>query len=151
MEDLNLFNSVNYLFATPAYEGYYQYALDDLNSMSLIDKDSLKQLLLKLGCYNFIKVNDLLNCNFPIFYDVKKKELKEFEMNSYLTKDDLRNYILDELKDGLKQETKSSYEYYFGNDSNFYKNNFYNIMENDYGDSKSIQGSLSNRKYKMGK
>ena len=132
-ENLNIdtFNSVNFLFARPAYEGYYYYALDDIHNMQIIDKTSLRHLLVKLQCGDFAKTNYLLDRNFPFFYDVKKKELLEFqETNSEITREDLTNYIHEELsiKSNIEHQ-KSSYERFFGKDSNFYKNNIYQINE----------------------
>ena len=141
-ENLNIdaFNSVNYLFAKPYYEGHYYYALDDLNSMMMIDKDSLRHLLVKLGCGDFINTNYLLDRNLPFFYDVKKKQLKKFKTtNSNVTREDLADYIQNELKISFdEKEIKTPYEKFFGKDSDFYKNNFYELMENNYGNRKSI-------------
>lgn len=130
-ENVNTFNSVNFLFAKPAYQGHYYYSLDDINSMQIIDKDSLRKLLVKLQCGDFIKTNYLLDRNFPFFYDVKKKELLEFqETNSDITREDLTNYIHEELSMNSNIENqKSPYEKFFGKDSDFYKKNFYE-MEN---------------------
>lgn len=130
-ENVNTFNSVNFLFAKPAYQGHYYYSLDDINSMQIIDKDSLRKLLVKLQCGDFIKTNYLLDRNFPFFYDVKKKELLEFqETNSDITREDLTNYIHEELSINSNIENqKSPYEKFFGKDSDFYKKNFYE-MEN---------------------
>lgn len=134
-ENLNVdsFNSVNFLFARPAYQGHYYFALDDINSMQIIDKDSLRGLLVKLRCGDFIKTNYLLDRNFPFFYDVKKKELLEFqETNIDITKEELTKYIHDELNSNLNQENnKTPYEKFFGNDSDFYKQNFYDIMNKE--------------------
>ena len=65
-ENLNIdgFNSVNFLFAKPAYQGHYYFALDDINSMQIIDKDSLRKLLVKLRCGDFIKTNYLFIFKF---------------------------------------------------------------------------------------
>lgn len=130
-ETINAFNSVNFLFAKPAYEGHYYYALDDIHNMQIIDKTSLRQLLVKLQCGDFLKTNYLLDRNFPLFYDVKKKQLLEFqETNSNITREDLTNYIHEELsiKSNIENQ-KSQYERFFGKDSDFYKNNFYQINE----------------------
>ena len=128
-ENLNIeiFNSVNYLFAKPYYQGHYYYALDNLETMSVIDKDSLKELLLKLGCGNFIKLIHLMDRNLPFFYDVKKKQLMEFqETNSDITKEDLKNFIVEELKESINENNnKSPYETFFGKDSDFYKTDIY--------------------------
>ena len=130
-ENVNTFNSINFLFAKPAYQGHYYYSLDDINSMQIIDKDSLRKLLVKLQCGDFIKTNYLLDRNFPFFYDVKKKELLEFqETNSDITREDLTNYIHEELSMNSNiEDKKSPYEKFFGKDSDFYKKNFYE-MEN---------------------
>ena len=131
-ENVNTFNSVNFLFAKPAYQGHYYYSLDDINSMQIIDKDSLRKLLVKLQCGDFIKTNYLLDRNFPFFYDVKKKELLEFqETNSDITREDLTNYIHEELSMNSNIENqKSPYEKFFGKDSDFYKKNFYEMENN---------------------
>ena len=94
--------------------------------MQIIDKDSLRGLLVKLRCGDFMKTNYLLDRNFPFFYDVKKKELLEFqETNIDITKEEITKYIHDELNVNLNQENnKSPYEKFFGNDSDFYKQNF---------------------------
>ena len=52
-----LFNSVEFLFAKPYYQGHYMYALDNLESMSVIDKDSLRQLLVQLKKQNLLMHN----------------------------------------------------------------------------------------------
>lgn len=119
-----LFNSVNFLFAKPQFQGHYIYALDDLETMSLISKDDLKSLLCKLRCGDFNKINYLLDRNLPIFFDVKEKKIKEFEINDTLTKDDINKFIKEELNENLKPKEISNYEIYFGKNSNFYKNNF---------------------------
>lgn len=131
--NIDVFNSVNYLFAKPYCQGYYYYALDDLDTMSVIDKDSLKNLLIKLGCGNFIKIDYLMDRNFPFFFDVKKKELLEFqETNSEINKEDLIKHIHEELKANINQNNnKSPYERFFGKDSDFYKQNIYDTMENN--------------------
>ena len=77
-----LFNSVEFLFAKPCYQGHYMYALDDLESMSIIDKDSLKQLLIQLKCYDFVRTNYLLDRNLPIFFNAKEKRIEEFDLLS---------------------------------------------------------------------
>lgn len=143
-ENINAFNSVNFLFAKPYYEGHYYYAIDDINNMSVIDKDSLKKLVLKLGCGNFLKLNYITDRNFPFFYDAKKKEIIEFqETNSEITRKDLENYIHEELKINTKKET-SLYERFFGENSNFYKQNF--DKETLNGNNQSISCNLSCRK-----
>jgi len=131
-ENLNIetFNSVNFLFAKPAYQGHYYFSLDDINQMQIIDKDSLRKLLVKLRCGDFIKTNYLLDRNFPFFYDVKKKELLEFqETNNDVSREDINKYIREELKINGTQEQQTPYERFFGKDSNFYKNNIYQINE----------------------
>ena len=62
---------------------------------------------------------------------MKKKELLEFqETNSDITREDLTNYIHEELSMNSNIENqKSPYEKFFGKDSDFYKKNFYE-MEN---------------------
>ena len=72
-----LFNSVEFLFAKPCYQGHYMYALDNLESMSVIDKDSLRQLLIQLKCYDFVRTNYLLDRNLPIFFNAKEKRIEE--------------------------------------------------------------------------
>ena len=139
MEDTT-FNSVKFLFTKPAYEGYYYYALDNLESMQIMDKESLRRLLIRLGCGDFMKISYLMDRNFPFFFDVKKKELLEFkETNSDITKEDLRNFIKEELK-AVVPEKKSQYEIFFGKESNFWKNSF--TEEIIYGNNKSIQSNL---------
>lgn len=125
--NIEVFNSVNYLFAKPYYQGHYYYTLDNLETMSVIDKNSLKELLYKLGCGNFIKITHLMDRNLPFFYDVKKKQLMEFqETNSDITREDLKNFIVEELKESInKNNNKSPYETFFGKDSDFYKTDIY--------------------------
>lgn len=130
-EKLNcdVFNSVKFLFAKPSHQGHYVYAIDDVKNLQIIDKDSLRNLLIKLKCGDFIKINYLLDRNFPFFYYTKTKELLEFqETNSEITKKDLTNFIHEELKINMNQQTnQTNYEIFFGENSNFYKNNFYQI------------------------
>lgn len=130
---IDAFNSVNYLFARPAYQGHYYYAIDDINTNQIIDKDSLRQLLVRLQCRNFIRLNYLMDRNFPFFYDVKNKELQEFEeTNSDITREDLRNYIHEELNVNMNQQNnQSNYERFFGNNSDFYKNNIYDFINKE--------------------
>lgn len=144
-----VFNSVEFLFAKPCYQGYYMYALDDLDSMSIIDKDSLRKLLLQLKCYNFIKMNYLLDRNLPMFFNAKEKRFEDFEDIGELDKETLTKILHEELNlNAMQQNNQTNYERFFGKDSDFYKQNFYKEMLN-YGYSESIQGSLSNRKYKI--
>ena len=134
MENTNIdsFNSINFLFAKPYSQGFYCYALDDLDTMSMIDKDSLRNLVIKLGCGNFIRLNHLMDRNFPFYFDVKKKELLEFqETNSDIGREELSKYIHEELKISAVPTQKSPYERFFGEDSDFYKQNFYETMENN--------------------
>ena len=82
-----LFNSVEFLFAKPYYQGYYMYSLDNLESMSVIDKDSLRQLLVQLKCYDFMRTNYLLDRNLPIFFNAKEKSSNDKlspEKSSYI-------------------------------------------------------------------
>ena len=132
METSNIetFNSVNFIFAKPAYEGHYYYALDDIKQTQIIDKDSLRELLVKLKCYDFIKTNYLLEHNFPLFYDVKNKQWLEFEeTNGNISTKDIKEYLYEELKLNNTQKQQTPYEYFFGKNSNFYKNNIYQISE----------------------
>lgn len=139
------FNSVEFLFAKPYYQGVYMYALDDLDALSMIDKNSLKDLLTKLKCYNFIKIDYLLNRNLPLFFDVKKKKLMEFETSVQMTKKDIHDLMYDEIKEQLKPKEISNYERFFGENSTLYRQNF--NEETLYGNNKSIQGNLSSRKH----
>ena len=75
-----LLNSVEFLFAKPCFQGHYMYAMDDLDSMSVIDKDSLKNLLVQLKCYDFVKTNYLLDRNLPLFFNAKEKKIEEFHV-----------------------------------------------------------------------
>lgn len=140
-----ILNSVKFLFAKPYSEGFYEYAVDNLNDLMIIDKDSLKQTLLKLKCMNFTKVNYLMDRNFPFLYDIKNKKIMEFEANE-LNENEVHKMILDEISLNSKPKEISTFEKFFGEDSNFYKQNFEEIL---YGNNKSIQGSLSDRKYSV--
>lgn len=127
MENTNIdaFNSVNFLFGKPAYEGHYYYALDDVKNLSIIDKDSLRGLLTKLGCADFIRINYLLDRNLPLFYRVKEKVIDEFELIDSISKEEVNNYIKNELSQRLMQnENPNNYDRFFGKNSNFYKQNF---------------------------
>lgn len=143
-----LFNSVEFLFAKPYYQGHYMYALDNLESMSVIDKDSLRQLLVQLKCYDFMRTNYLLDRNLPIFFNAKEKRIEEFEDIGELTKEDIRKMICNELVINAVPQQKSNYERFFGQDSKLYQKNFNEEMLN-YGNRKSIQSNLSNRKFKI--
>ena len=123
-KDDNLLKSVKFLFGKPSHQGYYFYCLDDLNSMQIIDKESLKELLLKLGCLDFIMISYYLDRNLPLFYDCKEKKLKQFA-DSSLSKDDISEMIYDEIKEQANPiQNKSAYDYCFGKDSDFYKLDF---------------------------
>ena len=141
-----LFNSVEFLFAKPCYQGHYIYALDNLESMTVIDKDSLRHLLVQLKCYDFIKTNYLLDRNLPIFFNAKEKKIEEFEDIGELTKEDIRKMICNELVINAVPQQKSNYERFFGKDSKLYQQNFNEEMLN-YGNNQSIQSRLSVRKY----
>ena len=141
-----LFNSVEFLFAKPCYQGHYMYALDNLESMTVIDKDSLRHLLVQLKCYDFIKTNYLLDRNLPIFFNAKEKKIEEFEDIGELTKEDIRKMICNELVINAVPQQKSNYERFFGKDSKLYQQNFNEEMLN-YGNNQSIQSRLSVRKY----
>ena len=143
-----LFNSVEFLFAKPCYQGHYMYALDDLESMSIIDKDSLKQLLIQLKCYDFVRTNYLLYRNLPIFFNAKEKRIEEFEDINELDSATIKKMIHEELAVNAIPQQKSNYERFFGKDSKLYKQNFNEEMLN-YGDNQSIQGNLSNHKFKI--
>lgn len=136
MIDINAFNSVKFIFAKPCYEGYYYYSLDDLNNISIIDKTSLLELTIKLGCGNFIKLNYLLDRNLPFLYYCKEKQLMEFqETNCDISKEELRKMIIDDMKENInKTNNINNYERFFGKDSTFYKNSFYkeNINNGSY-------------------
>lgn len=126
MEDINIFNSAEFLFAKPYSQNFYVYTIDNLNELSLIDKNSLKNLLIKIKCYDFIKTNYLLDRNLPLFFDIKNKKLLEFQIIS-LKKQDVADILKNELS--VKQENeneKSTYEIIFGKNSTFYKQNIYN-------------------------
>lgn len=143
-----LFNSVEFLFAKPCYQGYYMYALDNLESMSVIDKDSLRQLLIQLKCYDFVRINYLLDRNLPIFFNAKEKRIEEFEDINELDSATIKKMIHEELAVNAIPQQKSNYERFFGKDSKLYQQNFNEEMLN-YGDNQSIQGNLSNRKFKI--
>ena len=143
-----LFNSVEFLFAKPCYQGHYMYALDDLESMSVIDKDSLRQLLIQLKCYDFVRTNYLLDRNLPIFFNAKEKRIEEFEDINELDSATIKKMIHEELAINAIPQQKSNYERFFGKDSKLYQQNFNEEMLN-YGNNQSIQGDLSNRKFKI--
>lgn len=143
-----LFNSVEFLFAKPCYQGHYMYALDDLESMSIIDKDSLKQLLIQLKCYDFVRMNYLLDRNLPIFFNAKEKRIEEFEDINELDSAAIKKMIHEELAVNAIPQQKSNYERFFGKDSKLYQQNFNEEMLN-YGNNQSIQSNLSNRKFKI--
>lgn len=143
-----LFNSVEFLFAKPYYQGHYMYALDNLESMSVIDKDSLRHLLVQLKCYDFMRTNYLLDRNLPIFFNAKEKKIEEFEDIGELTKEDIQKMICNELVINAVPQQKSNYERFFGKDSKLYQQNFNEEMLN-YANNQSIQSNLSNRKFKI--
>lgn len=123
MNNTDIFNSAEFLFAKPYSQNFYAYTIDNLNELSLIDKNSLKNLLIKIKCYDFIKTNYLLNRNLPLFFDIKNKKLLEFQITS-LEKQDVADILKNELS--VKQENeKSIYEIIFGKNSTFYKQNIY--------------------------
>ena len=124
------------------------YALDNLESMSVIDKDSLKQLLIQLKCYDFVRTNYLLDRNLPIFFNAKEKRIEEFEDINELDSATIKKMIHEELAVNAIPQQKSNYERFFGKDSKLYQQNFNEEMLN-YGDNQSIQGNLSNRKFKI--
>lgn len=143
-----LFNSVEFLFAKPCYQGHYMYALDNLESMSVIDKDSLRQLLVQLKCCDFVRTNYLLDRNLPIFFNAKEKRIEEFEDINELDSATIKKMIHEELAVNAIPQQKSNYERFFGKDSKLYQQNFNEEMIN-YGNNQSIQGDLSNRKFKI--
>lgn len=143
-----LFNSVEFLFAKPCYQGHYMYALDNLESMSVIDKDSLRQLLVQLKCYDFMRTNYLLDRNLPIFFNAKEKRIDEFEDIGELDPLTVKKMIHEELAINAIPQQKSNYERFFGKDSKLYQQNFNEEMLN-YGNNQSIQSNLSNRKFKI--
>ena len=143
-----LFNSVEFLFAKPCYQGHYMYALDNLESMSVIDKYSLRQLLIQLKCYDFVRTNYLLDRNLPIFFNAKEKRIEEFEDINELNSATIKKMIHEELAVNAIPQQKSNYERFFGKDSKLYKQNFNEEMLN-YDNNQSIQGDLSNRKFKI--
>ena len=122
------------------------YALDNLDSMSVIDKDSLRHLLVQLKCYDFVKTNYLLDRNLPIFFNAKEKRIEEFEDIGELDSATIKKMIHEELMINAVPQEKSNYERFFGQNSKFYTQNFNEEMLN-YGNNQSIQSSLSIRKY----
>lgn len=143
-----LFNSVEFLFAKPCYQGHYMYALDNLESMSVIDKDSLRRLLVQLKCYDFMRTNYLLDRNLPIFFNAKEKRIEEFEDIGELDPLTIKKMIHNELTMNAIPQQKSNYERFFGKDSKLYQQNFNEEMLN-YGNNQSIQSNLSNHKFKI--
>jgi hypothetical protein len=143
-----LFNSVEFLFAKRYYQGHYMYALDNLESMSVIDKDSLRQLLVQLKCYDFMRTNYLLDRNLPIFFNAKEKRIEEFEDIGELDSATIKKMIHEELTINAIPRQKSNYERFFGKDSKLYQQNFNEEMLN-YGNNQSIQSNLSNHKFKI--
>ena len=146
LQNEQLFNYVEFLFAKPCYQGHYMYALDNLDSMSVIDKDSLRHLLVQLKCYDFVKTNYLLDRNLPIFFNAKEKRIEEFEDIGELYSATIKKMIHEELMINAVPQEKSNYERFFGQNSKFYTQNFNEEMLN-YGNNQSIQSSLSIRKY----
>lgn len=130
----DIINSVKFLFAKPYSEGYYVYSIDDLDSLILIEKSELKEILYKLNCRDFQKINYIMDRNFPLFFDAEKKKIVEFEKFNDSVNETVRNEILENLK--IKPKNTSVYENFFGENSNAYKLNFYEVM--NYGNSKSI-------------
>ena len=126
-----LFNSVEFLFAKPCFQGHYMYAMDDLDSMSVIDKDSLKNLLVQLKCYDFIKTNYLLDRNLPLFFNAKEKRFEDFQDINELDEKTLKKMLHEELNSNSKPQERTVYERFFGKDSDFYKNNFEEML--NYG------------------
>ena len=143
-----LFNSVEFLFAKPCYQGHYMYALDNLESMSVIDKDSLRHLLVQLKCYDFMRTNYLLDRNLPIFFNAKEKRIEEFEDIGELDPLTIKKMIHEELAINAIPQQKSNYEKFFGKDSKLYQQNF-NVEMLNYGNNQSIQSNLSNHKFKI--
>ena len=143
-----LFNSVELLFAKPCYQGHYMYALDNLESMSIIDKDSLRPLLVQLKCYDFMRTNYLLDRNLPIFFNAKEKRIEEFEDIGELDSATIKKMTHDELVVNAIPQQKSNYERFFGKDSKLYQQNFNEEMLN-YGNNQSVQSNLSNHKFKI--
>ena len=143
-----LFNSVEFLFAKPCYQGHYMYALDNLESMSVIDKDSLRHLLVQLKCYDFMRTNYLLDRNLPIFFNAKEKRIEEFENIGELDPLTIKKMIHKELAINAIPQQKSNYERFFGKDSKLYQQNFNEEMLN-YGNNQSIQSNISNHKFKI--
>lgn len=124
------------------------YALDNLESMSVIDKNSLRQLLVQLKCYDFIRTNYLLDRNLPIFFNAKEKRIEEFEDIGELDSATIKKMIHEELTINAIPQQKSNYERFFGKDSKLYQQNFNEEMLN-YGNNQSIQSNLSNNKFKI--
>ena len=60
----------------------------------------------------------------------------------------IKKMIHEELAVNAIPQQKSNYERFFGKDSKLYQQNFNEEMLN-YGDNQSIQGNLSNRKFKI--
>ena len=143
-----LFNSVEFLFAKPCYQGHYMYALDNLESMSVIDQNSLRHLLVQLKCYDFMRTNYLLDRNLPIFFNAKEKRIEEFEDIGELDPLTIKKMIHEELTINAIPQQKSNYERFFGKDSKLYQQNFNEVMLN-YGNNQSIQSNLSNHKFKI--
>ena len=119
----DIFKSIRFLFATPLYEGYYNYCLDDFDTMNLIDKTGLKELLVKIGCRDFIQTNYYIDRNYPIYFDVKTKKYRKFETPT-VTKEDVEKLIKEELITENRKE-KSPYEIFFGKDSRFFEKDIY--------------------------
>lgn len=132
MENNEMINSVKFLFAKPYYQGIYLYSMDDLDNMIPIDKNELKELLIKLKCLDFIKINYLLERNFPLFFDIKNKKIREFKKINDINESDIRNSLIEQMKETTVLNEESNYEKFFGTDSEFYKFNFSEEMFNKW-------------------
>ena len=110
MENNEMINSVKFLFAKPYYQGIYLYSMDDLDNMIPIDKNELKELLIKLKCLDFIKINYLLDRNFPLFFDIKNKKIREFKKINDINESDIRNSLIEQMKETTVLNEESNYE-----------------------------------------
>ena len=78
----------------------------------------------------------------------KEQRIEEFEDINELDSATIKKMIHEELAVNAIPQQKSNYERFFGKDSKLYQQNFNEEMLN-YGDNQSIQGNLSNHKFKI--
>lgn len=121
------FSSITFIFAKPYMQGFYMYGINSLDSLTLIKKEELIELVEdKLQCKNYDDLYYVMSRNLPFLYDNSEKILKKFIItNPTPTKDDINEIITKDFKEKSTPPkvngVQSIYNNLFGSNSTFFR------------------------------